>query len=139
MSSWKEYAAIIDHSILHPTATDEDLKRECEVADKNEVASICVKPYMVPKAVEFLKESRVPVGCVIGFPAGNSSTEVKEFETDQACRAGAKEIDMVINIGKALQGDWDYVEQEITTIAETAHSHGSILKVILIISVIWKW
>lgn len=130
MSSWKDYARIIDHSILHPTSTDEILKRECEVAEKNEVASVCVKPYMVPKAVEFLKDSSIPVGCVIGFPAGNSSTGVKEFETDQACRKGAEEIDMVINIGKALQGDWDYVEQEIALITETAHRHNSILKVI---------
>lgn len=130
MSSWKEYAGIIDHSILHPTATDADLKWECGVADKSEVASICVKPYMVPKAVEFLKESKVPVGCVIGFPAGNSTTAVKEFETDRACRNGAKEIDMVINIGKALQGDWEYVEEEIALVAETAHGHNAILKVI---------
>ena len=90
--------------------TDNDLKRECEVAKKYDVASVCVKPYAVKQAVELLKGSDVLVGCVIGFPHGNSATSVKVFETEQACRDGAVEIDMVINIGKALQGDWDYVE-----------------------------
>ena len=121
---------MIDHSILHPTMTDEILKKECEVAKKYDVASVCVKPYMVSKAVEYLKDTDVLVGCVIGFPAGNSKVEVKVFETIEACKDGAVEIDMVINIGKALQGDWEYVENEIRAVTDACHANGAIVKVI---------
>lgn len=126
----KELAKMIDHSILHPTMTDEDLKRECEVARKYDVASVCVKPYAVSQAVELLKGSDVLVGCVIGFPAGNSAIEVKAFETEKACKDGAVEIDMVINIGKALQGDWDFIEKEIKAVTDVCHQNGAIVKVI---------
>ena len=126
----KQLAKMIDHSILHPTLTDEDLKRECAVAVKYDVASVCVKPYAVKQAVQLLKNSDVLVGCVIGFPAGNSATDVKVFETQKACNDGAVEIDRVINIGKALQGDWGYVEQEIAAITETCHKNKAIVKVI---------
>ena len=121
---------MIDHSILHPTFTDQDLREGCEIAKKYEVASVCVKPYMVKDAVGLLKDSAVKVGCVIGFPHGNSATKVKVFETIEACRDGAEEIDMVINIGKALQGDLDYVEKEVEAIANACHENGAILKVI---------
>ncbi len=125
-----EIAKMIDHSILHPTLTDNDLRRECEVALKYNVASVCVKPYAVKQAVEALRGSDVLVGCVIGFPAGNSSIKVKAFETEVACKDGAVEIDMVINIGKALQEDWAYIEEEIKAVVDTAHSNGAITKVI---------
>lgn len=125
-----ELAKMIDHSILHPTLTDADLKRECEVAAKYKVASVCVKPYAVKQAVEWLRGSDVLVGCVIGFPAGNSAIEVKVFETETACNDGAVEIDMVINIGKALQGDWDYVEKEIKEVTQACHRNSAIVKVI---------
>lgn len=123
-------AKMIDHSILHPTMTDEDLRRECEVARKYDVASVCVKPYAVKQAVELLKGSDVLVGCVIGFPAGNSAIPVKVFEAENACNDGAVEIDMVINIGKALQGDWDYVSEEIKSVSDACHKHNAIVKVI---------
>ena len=123
-------AKMIDHSILHPTMTDEDLRRECEVARKYDVASVCVKPYAVKQAVELLKGSDVLVGCVIGFPAGNSAIGVKVFEAEQACKDGAVEIDMVINIGKALAGDWDYITEEIKAVTEVCHKHQAIAKVI---------
>jgi deoxyribose-phosphate aldolase len=130
MNKVKELAKMIDHSILHPTMTDEDLQRECEVAAKYDVASVCVKPYAVKQAVELLKGTDVLVGCVIGFPAGNSATVVKVFETETACNHGAVEIDMVINIGKALQGDWNYIENEIGAVTKAAHQKGAIVKVI---------
>jgi deoxyribose-phosphate aldolase len=130
MNKIKELEKMIDHSILHPTMTDEDLRRECEVAKKYDVASVCVKPYAVKQAAELLKGSDVLVGCVIGFPAGNSAIEVKVFETEVACNDGAVEIDMVINIGKALQGDWDYIEREIGTVTQKCHENGAIVKVI---------
>lgn len=130
MNKVQELAKMIDHSILHPTMTDEDLLRECEVAKKYDVASVCVKPYAVKQAVELLKGSDVLVGCVIGFPAGNSAIEVKVFETETACNDGAVEIDMVINIGKALGGNWDYIEKEIAVITQTCHKNSAIVKVI---------
>lgn len=126
----KELAKMIDHSVLHPTLTDIDLMRECEIARKYNVASVCVKPYAVSQAVEYLKGSDVLVGCVIGFPAGNSAIDVKDFEVKNACRDGAVEIDMVINIGKALQGDWEYIEEEVKVITNTCHENGAIVKVI---------
>lgn len=125
-----ELAKMIDHSILQPTHTDSDLEKQCAVARKYNVASVCVKPYAVRRAVQLLKGSGVEVGCVIGFPHGNSSTAVKVFETEQACSDGATEIDMVINIGKALGGDWEYVENEIREVTETCHRHNAIVKVI---------
>jgi len=121
---------MIDHSLLHPTMTDEDLKTGCEIARKYDVASVCVKPYAVPAAVRHLEGSDVLVGCVIGFPAGNSAINVKVYETEQACKDGAVEIDMVINIGKALQGDWEYIEEEIGAVTGTCHRNGAIVKVI---------
>ncbi len=130
MTIVKDLAKMIDHSILQPTHTDEDLLTQCEVARKFDVASVCVKPYAVKTAVSKLTGSSVVVGCVIGFPHGNSSTKVKVFEAEQACIDGAKEIDMVINIGKTLGGDWDYVENEIKAVTDICHRNGAIVKVI---------
>jgi deoxyribose-phosphate aldolase len=130
MTNVKDLAKMIDHSILQPTHTDEDLRIQCEVAKKWDVASVCVKPYAVRQACKFLKDTDVHVGCVIGFPHGNSSTAVKVFEAEQACNDGATEIDMVINIGKALGGDWDYVESEIRSVTSICHQNKAIVKVI---------
>lgn len=130
MGKVQELAKMIDHSILHPTHTDEDLRKQCEVAKKYKVASVCVKPYAVKQAVEFLKGTEVKVGCVIGFPHGNSATAVKLFETKTACCDGATEIDMVINIAKAIASDWEYVENEIQGITDVCHQHNAIVKVI---------
>jgi deoxyribose-phosphate aldolase len=130
MITVKEIAKMIDHSILHPTMTDADLKRECEIARKYDTASVCVKPYAVRQARKYLSGSSVKTGCVIGFPHGNSTTAVKVFETEQACIDGAVEIDMVINIGKALSGDWDYVEEEIKAVTDACHKNDAIVKVI---------
>jgi deoxyribose-phosphate aldolase len=123
-------AKMIDHSLLHPTMDDATLREGCQLARQYNVASVCIKPYAIPLAVEILKGSDTMVGTVIGFPQGNSSIEVKVFETEQACKAGAVEIDMVVNIGKALGEDWDYVSREIKAVNDVAHQHGAILKVI---------
>ncbi len=130
MGKVRDLAKMIDHSILHPTFTDRDLKEGCEIAKQYDVASVCVKPYMVKDAAALLLGSDVKVGCVIGFPHGNSTTNVKVFETLEACKDGAEEIDMVINIGKALQGDLDYVEKEVKAVADACHANGAIVKVI---------
>lgn len=128
--SYKELAKMIDHSLLHPTMTDQELENGCKVAAHYDVASVCIKPYAVKRAAELLKGSGVFVGAVIGFPHGNSTTESKRYETELACRDGAIEIDMVINIGKALSGDWNYVEQDVRAVCDEAHKHGAKVKVI---------
>jgi deoxyribose-phosphate aldolase len=128
--SYEDIAKMIDHSLLHPTMTDRELEEGCLLAARYQVASVCIKPYFVARAGELLAGSGVAVGTVIGFPQGGSATEVKRYETQSACRAGAAEIDMVINIGKALSGDWDYVANDIRAVVEEAHGHGALVKVI---------
>jgi len=129
--TFTELAKMIDHSLLHPTMTDQELTDGCRLAMKYGVASVCIKPYAVKSAAELLRGSGVLVGAVIGFPHGNSCTEAKRYETELACTDGAVEIDMVINLGKALSGDWDYVERDIRAVCEEAHRHGAKVKVIL--------
>jgi deoxyribose-phosphate aldolase len=128
--SYAELAKMIDHSLLHPTMTDRELEDGCRIAAQYQVASVCMKPYAVARAVELLRGTGVLVGAVIGFPHGNSATESKRYETELACREGAAEIDMVINIGKALSGDWEYVERDVRAVCEEAHRHGAKVKVI---------
>ncbi|MFN8240755.1 MAG: deoxyribose-phosphate aldolase [Bacteroidales bacterium] len=125
-----ELAKMIDHSILNPTYTDADLERECAIAAKYNVASVCVKPYAVKEACGLLNGSDVAIGCVIGFPHGNSTIAIKVQEAREACLDGATEIDMVINIGKAVGGDWAYVEEEIKSVTRVCHENGAIVKVI---------
>ncbi len=128
--TYEQLAKMIDHSLLHPTMTDQELEEGCRIATKYQVASVCIKPYAVKRAVELLQGSDVLVGAVVGFPHGNSCTESKRYETELACRDGASEIDMVINTGKALSGDWDYVERDIKAVCEEAHQRGAKVKVI---------
>ncbi|MPR34534.1 deoxyribose-phosphate aldolase [Salmonirosea aquatica] len=125
-----ELAKMIDHSLLHPTMTDAELRKGCDISRQYNVASVCIKPYAVAEAVEWLRDSEVRVGTVIGFPHGNSAVGIKVAETLQACRDGATEIDMVVNIGKVLQEDWDYVRDEIKAVTEATHAHGGLVKVI---------
>lgn len=128
--AYTELAKMIDHSLLHPTMTDQELEDGCRLAARYGVASVCIKPYAVRRAAELLRGTGVHVGAVIGFPHGNSTTESKRYETELACRDGAVEIDMVINVGKALSGDWDYVERDVRVVCDEAHRHGAKVKVI---------
>jgi deoxyribose-phosphate aldolase len=128
--TYDQLAKMIDHSLLHPTMTDQELEDGCRVAARYGVASVCIKPYAVKRAAELLADSGVRVGAVIGFPHGSSATEVKRLETRLACADGAVEIDMVINLGKALSGDWTYVKADIRTVCDEAHRHGAQVKVI---------
>ena len=125
-----EIAKMIDHSLLHPTMDDQTLKDGIKLAKKYNVASVCIKPYAVKMAAEMLKGSDVMVGTVIGFPHGNSRVDVKVFETEKGIEDGAVEIDMVVNTGKVLSEDWDYVSDEIRAIAAVTKKHGAVLKVI---------
>jgi len=128
--SYNELAKMIDHSLLHPTMTDRELEQGCRDALLYHVASVCVKPYFVRRAVELLKGTDIIVGAVVGFPHGGNTTEVKRYETEVACHEGAKEIDMVINIGKAISGDWAFVEADVKAVCVEAHKHGAKVKVI---------
>lgn len=128
--SYEEIAKMIDHSLLHPTLTDEDMEAGCLLARRLKVASVCVKPYFVSRAVELLHGSGVAVGTTIGFPHGGHTTTAKRQEAVDACKRGAVELDMVINIGMALSEDWEYVEDDIRAVLEVAREHGALLKVI---------
>src|SRR5216683_8053464 len=128
--TYEQLAEMIDHSLLHPTLTDRELEDGCRLAVQYQTASVCIKPYAVKRAAELLKGSGVRVGAVVGFPHGDSKTESKRYETQLACQDGAVEIDMVINIGKALSGDWDYVERDIQAVCDEAHQCGAKVKVI---------
>src|SRR5258706_6928303 len=126
----RDLAKMIDHSLLHPTMTDDEIRKGCELARKYDVATACVKPYSIRAAKEILDGSDVGVCPVIGFPHGNSTTRIKVAEAEAAAREGGNEIDMVINIGKAMGGDWAYVSAEIKAINEVVRGNGAILKVI---------
>jgi deoxyribose-phosphate aldolase len=126
----RDIAKMIDHSLLQPTMTDTDLETGCAIAKAYGTASVCIKPYAVKKAVELLADSDVLVCTVVGFPHGSSTIQNKVSETRQACKEGATEIDMVVNIGKVLSEDWRYVKSEIYAIHKECKKHGAILKVI---------
>lgn len=123
-------AKMIDHSLLHPTMTDTQLDAGCAIARRYDVATVCVKPYYVPRAAALLDGSDVLVCSVIGFPHGNSHTAIKVAETLLAIREGAKEIDMVANAGRVLGGNLDYVADDIHQVNEACLGRGAILKVI---------
>jgi deoxyribose-phosphate aldolase len=125
-----EIAKMIDHSLLHPTMDDQTLREGIELAKKYHVASVCIKPYAVKMAAGMLQGSDVMVCTVIGFPHGNSRVDVKVFEAERAIDDGAEEIDMVVNTGKVLSEDWDYVNNEIGAIVAVTKKHGAALKVI---------
>jgi len=129
--SCRDIAKMIDHSLLRPELTDEDIIQGCEIAKKYNVASVCCRPSDIFIAKKILQGSDVKVGAVIGFPHGSHKTETKIFEAEQAIKDGAVELDMVIHIGKLLSRDFDYVKKDIQAIVEVAHRNGAIVKVIL--------
>jgi deoxyribose-phosphate aldolase len=121
---------LIDHAVLHPTQTDDDVRVACDMCADLGTASICVKPSHVPLAADLLTDSVVLTSTVIGFPHGGTTTAAKVSETQQACRDGAREVDMVVNIGKVLAGDWAAVETDIRAVVDAARDGGAITKVI---------
>ncbi len=125
-----EIAKMIDHSLLHPTMTDNDIIKGCELSKKYNVATACIKPYCIPMVKELLLGTNVGICPVIAFPHGNSSTSIKVKEAEAAVLSGGNEIDMVINIGKVLSEDWDYVSKEINVINDIVITNKAILKVI---------
>lgn len=119
----------IDHTVLKAFATTSDIKKLCEEAKMYNFKSVCVNPCFVSLASELLKDSDVLVCTVIGFPLGANTISVKELETKDAVANGADEIDMVINVGKAKEHDYDYIEKEIAAVVKA--SQGKLVKVII--------
>jgi deoxyribose-phosphate aldolase len=127
---YADFAKMIDHSLLQPNLTDDDLEQGCLLAREYDVASVCIKPYAVARAAELLAGSTVAVGTTVGFPHGGHRTAIKVAEAQAAMADGARELDMVVNIGKVLSRDWAFVADDIRAVVETAHRGGAIVKVI---------
>ena len=125
-----DIAQMIDHSLLRPELTDEDVRKGCETAKKYKVATVCCRPSEVASVKQLLQGSDVKTTTVIGFPHGYNKTETKVFEAEQAIKDGALELDMVLNIGRLRSGDYDYVRQDIQAVVEVAHRHNVLVKVI---------
>ena len=130
MYTKKQVAQTIDHAVLKPETTDLDLITNARMCIENGVFSMCVKPCDIKMAKELLKKSDVKLSCVLSFPHGADATAVKAFQAKQAIEDGTDEIDMVMNIGKFLSGDYEYVVDDIKAVVDIAHSHGVLVKVI---------
>jgi len=128
--TYTDIAKMIDHSLLNPVMTDKDLEEGCGIAARYDVASVCIKPYAVELAARLLEGTTVNVGTTIGFPHGGHTTGTKVAEAKTAMAHGAVELDMVCNIGKVLEGDWDYVGADIAAVVGAAHGEGALVKVI---------
>lgn len=128
--TYRDIAKMLDHSLLQPQLTDAELDAGCRLAKECDVASVCIKPYYVRRAAEILAGSTVAVGTTIGFPHGGHVTAIKVAEAREAMKDGARELDMVVNIGKVLSKDWRYVADDIKGVVDIAHERGAIVKVI---------
>jgi len=130
-ASARDWTSLIDHTLLKPEASDQDIKRLCDEAARYKFASVCVNPTWVRAAACNLQGSGVPVCTVIGFPLGASLSDVKAYETRRAILDGAREVDMVINVGDLKSGDDCLVEHDIRSVVEAAHEYNAICKVII--------
>jgi len=119
----------IDHTLLKANATSQQITKLCEEAKEYDFASVCVNTCYVPLCADLLKGTDVKVCCVVGFPLGAMDSKSKAFETTTAIENGAQEIDMVINIGAAKEGNWEYVEKDIAEVVKAAK--GNTVKVII--------
>jgi deoxyribose-phosphate aldolase len=128
--TYAEIAKMIDHSLLQPTLTDRELVEGCELAARYAVATVCIKPYFLKRSAELLAGSGVLPTTTVGFPHGGHAMALKLSEAAQAMEDGALELDMVVNIGRVLTGDYDYVATEIGAVVDLAHDRGVRVKVI---------
>jgi deoxyribose-phosphate aldolase len=128
--TYEDVAKMIDHSLLNPTLTAEDLKAGVRLALDYDVASVCIMPYAMKLCAEMLAGSTVKASTTIGFPHGGHTTAVKVAEAKRALDDGGEELDMVVNISKVLSGDWDYVRSDIAAVIEPTHAAGQKVKVI---------
>lgn len=125
------FAGMIDHTLLRPEASRDEIRRICEEAKRYCFASVCINPWYVPLAAELLRGTAVRVCTVVGFPLGATLPPVKVFETEEAIKLGAQEIDMVINVGALKSGQDETVELDVRGVVEASHRGGAICKVIL--------
>ena len=130
MVTYEDIAAMIDHSLLKPNLADTEIEEGCRIAHEYRVATVCVRPSDVRRAAEILAQSPVRVTTVIGFPHGSTTTAAKVFEAEEAIRNGARELDVVINIGKLKSRDYDFVRADLQAVTVAAHSKGVLIKVI---------
>lgn len=130
LPSYRELSKMIDHSLLKPTMTRDELEAGCGVALEYDVASVCIMPYYLARASEILYGSDVLPSTTIGFPHGGQSSRIKQLEADQALNDGARELDMVVNISQVLSGDWNAVKTDILAVLQPTHARGQKLKVI---------
>ena len=128
--TYEDIARMIDHSLLNPTLTVEELERGIDVALAYDVASVCIMPYYLKRCSERLANSPVAASTTIGFPHGVVETASKRAEAEQAVADGCEELDMVVNLSKVLSGDWNFVRQDIQAVIEVAHRADSKVKVI---------
>lgn len=127
----QDIADMIDHSLLNPAFTLEEIQTGLAIAREYQCVSVCVRPGDVALSATFLGGSGVKVTSVVGFPHGSNTTQIKVAEARQTIAQGCAEIDMVLNIGRLLSGEYQYVEDDIRAVADCAHENGAILKVIL--------
>jgi deoxyribose-phosphate aldolase len=128
--SYPDVAKMIDHSLLNPTLTWNDLEQGIQLAIDYDVASVCILPYALRHAANRLMGTDVRASTTIGFPHGGHTTAIKLDETRQALADGGQELDMVVNISAVLSGRWDFVREDIRTVVDEAHASGQKVKVI---------
>ena len=128
--TYADMAKMIDHSLLNPTLTVDDLEAGIDLALAYDVASVCIMPYYLTRCAERLAGSTVKASTTIGFPHGGHTTVIKQTEAERAVADGCEELDMVVNISKVLSGDWDYVTADIRAVIDVAHAAGQKTKVI---------
>jgi deoxyribose-phosphate aldolase len=128
--TYEDIAKMIDHSLLNPTLTADDLEKGCRLALDYDVASVCILPYYLKRCAELLKGSRVKASTTIGFPHGGNTTAIKVAEARQALADGGEELDMVSNISAVLSGKWSYVRDDIKAVIDVTHAAGQMVKVI---------
>jgi deoxyribose-phosphate aldolase len=127
---YQDYSKMIDHSLLMPTMTVEQLEEGCRLAVAYDVASVCIMPYYLKRCADLLSGSTVQPSTTIGFPHGGHTTSVKIFEAEKAIEDGCQELDMVVNISLVLSSNWQYVTDEIRAITDLAHASHRKVKVI---------
>ena len=128
--TYQDIAKMIDHSLLNPSLTEDELEAGCRLAVEYDTASACVMPYFLKRCAEIFAGSRVRASTTIGFPHGANRTAIKLAEATRALADGGQELDMVGNISKVLSGDWDYVREDIRVVIDVAHEAGQKVKVI---------
>ncbi|MEI6521009.1 MAG: deoxyribose-phosphate aldolase [bacterium] len=128
--TYLDIAKMIDHSLLNPSLTAEQLEAGCQLALEYDTASVCILPYYLKRCAEILRGSNVRASTTIGFPHGGHTTAIKLAEAKQALADGGEELDMVVNISAVLSGNWSYVRDDIRVVTDTVHQAGQKVKVI---------